>query len=158
VSSNTLSDQYISFTHSKSIRHCLKRIRIFTISILWTVQGDANIVNVERQIPNIIHLLTEGSPVDQRDALESYFLPDSFFIHPLCRIPSFSHVSVPGVGEINSRWVTWMIYRWYKILSPRIILKVECDGTLPFPVAVEGNTYACLYRVQPKIKHPLRRD
>jgi hypothetical protein len=82
----------------------------------------------ERQISHVIHLLTEGSPADQRDALEAYFLPDATFIHPLCRVPSFSHVSLPFIGEINSRWVIWMIYRWYKILSPRILLDVECGG------------------------------
>ncbi|KUJ17238.1 uncharacterized protein LY89DRAFT_646443 [Mollisia scopiformis] len=82
----------------------------------------------KRQISHVIHLLTEGSPADQRDALETYFLPDSTFIHPLCRVPSFSHVSLPLIGEINSRWVIWMIYRWYKILSPRILLDVECGA------------------------------
>ncbi|KAH8656122.1 hypothetical protein BGZ60DRAFT_417824 [Tricladium varicosporioides] len=81
----------------------------------------------KKQIPNIIHLLTEGSPAEQRDTLEAYFLPDSTFTHPLCRVPSFSHVSLPILGEINSRWVTWMVYRWYKILSPRIVLQVECN-------------------------------
>lgn len=82
----------------------------------------------ERQVSHVIHLLTEGSPADQRDALEAYFLPDATFVHPLCRVPSFSHVSLPFIGEINSRWVIWMIYRWYKILSPRILLDVECGG------------------------------
>jgi len=81
----------------------------------------------KRQVPNVIHLLTEGSPADQRDALDAYFLPDASFIHPLCRVPSFSSISLPLVGEINSRWVIWMIYRWYKILSPRIVLDVECN-------------------------------
>jgi hypothetical protein len=83
---------------------------------------------LERQIPHIIHLLTEGSPADQRDALHAYFLPDAAFIHPLCRVPTFSNISLPLIGGINSRWVIWMIYRWYKILSPRILLEVECDG------------------------------
>jgi len=81
----------------------------------------------KRQIAGVIHLLTEGSPAEQKDALDTYYLPDATFIHPLCRVPSFSHVSLPLIGEINSRWVIWMIYRWYKILSPRIVLTVECD-------------------------------
>ncbi|KAN0105071.1 hypothetical protein V8E51_010816 [Hyaloscypha variabilis] len=81
----------------------------------------------KRQISHVIHLLTEGSPADQKDALDAYFLPDASFTHPLCRVPSFSHISLPLFGEINSRWVIWMIYRWYKILSPRIVLHVECD-------------------------------
>jgi hypothetical protein len=70
----------------------------------------------------------DGGPLEQRDALEAYFLPDAFFIHPLCRVPNFSRFDLPVIGDINSRWVIWMIYRWYKILSPRIILDVECEG------------------------------
>ena len=83
----------------------------------------------EKQISSVIKSLTEGSPADQENALDTYFLPDSSFIHPLCRVPSFKNYAVPLIGEINSRWVIWMIYRWYKILSPRIVLDVECDGT-----------------------------
>jgi len=81
----------------------------------------------KRQASNVIHLLTEGTPAEQKEALETYFLPDATFVHPLCRVPSFSHISLPLLGEVNSRWAIWMIYRWYKILSPRIILDVECD-------------------------------
>lgn len=88
---------------------------------------------IEKQISSVIHSLTEGSPADQKNALDTYFLPDSSFIHPLCRVPSFEKYSLPLIGEINSRWVIWMIYRWYKILSPRIVLNVECDGTAFLP-------------------------
>jgi hypothetical protein len=79
----------------------------------------------------VIHLLVEGSPSDQKNTLEAYFVPHASFTHPLCRVPSFSHYSFPLIGEIDSRWVIWMIYRWYKILSPRIILDVECGGKYP---------------------------
>ncbi|EPE31204.1 hypothetical protein GLAREA_04171 [Glarea lozoyensis ATCC 20868] len=77
------------------------------------------------QIPSIIKSLTEGSPSAQHHALQTYFHSSASFTHPLCRVPSFSHISLPFVGEINSRWVVGMIYRWYKILSPRIVLDVE---------------------------------
>ncbi|KAH8809311.1 hypothetical protein F5884DRAFT_401389 [Xylogone sp. PMI_703] len=82
----------------------------------------------KEEIPKVIHLLTEGSPTEQKYALETYFLPDAAFIHPLCRAPSFSNITIPLIGVINSRWVIWMIYRWYKILSPKIVLDVECSG------------------------------
>lgn len=85
-----------------------------------------NILLTERQIPTVIHHLTTGTPTDQKSALDTYFLPDASFYHPLCRVPSFSHVKLPLVGQIDSRWVIWMVYRWYKILSPRIELDVEC--------------------------------
>ncbi|KAI6244972.1 hypothetical protein HI914_07220 [Erysiphe necator] len=78
-----------------------------------------------RQTPNIIRLLTEGSPTQQQEAIQSYFLQDASFVHPLCRVPSFSHMCIPLLGNINSRWVISAIYRYYKIISPRIIITIE---------------------------------
>jgi len=78
-----------------------------------------------KEIPQIIASLTVGSPHEQRLALETYFTPNAAFTHPLCRVPSFNDVSIPLIGEINSRWVLWMVYRWYKILSPKIVLDVH---------------------------------
>lgn len=72
-----------------------------------------------------------GSPSEQKEALETYFAPNASFVHPFCRVSSFTNVSVPLVGEINSRWVIWMIYRWYKILSPKILLTVNSVGATP---------------------------
>lgn len=66
--------------------------------------------------------------MEQKNALEKYFQPNASFEHPFCRVPSFSKFSMPLIGVINSRWVIWMIYRWYKILSPRIILDVHSLG------------------------------
>ncbi|KAH8588032.1 hypothetical protein B0O99DRAFT_377588 [Bisporella sp. PMI_857] len=77
------------------------------------------------QISHVIKSLTEGSPAEQKQTLESYFLPDSSFTHPFCRIPRFSRNHVPFLGDINSRWVIWIIYRWYRILSPKIVLEVQ---------------------------------
>lgn len=89
--------------------------------------------NTVKEIPGVIHALTEGSPVQQKKTLETYFTPDASFTHPLCRTGSFAHLSLPGgLGEINSRWVIWMIYRWYKILSPRIELGVDSVGRWSF--------------------------
>lgn len=78
-----------------------------------------------KQIPHVIHLLTEGSPEEQKTALETYFLPTASFTHPLCRVPSFAARRIPLLdASIDSRWVIGMIYRWYKILSPRIQVTV----------------------------------
>ncbi|PQE33353.1 flavin-binding monooxygenase protein [Rutstroemia sp. NJR-2017a WRK4] len=87
--------------------------------------------NPKLQIPPIIHALTEGSPALQHQTLDTYFTPDASFSHPLCAVPSFSHLHVPFIGDINSRWVLWMVYRWYKILSPRIVLEVDCSEFNP---------------------------
>lgn len=60
--------------------------------------------------------------------IETYFTPDATFLHPICRVSGFSDRHFPVFGTINSRWVIWMIYRWYKILSPKIVLDVTSTG------------------------------
>lgn len=67
------------------------------------------------EIPHIIHLLTQTPPKTQRATIEKYFTPSASFTHPFCRTGSFD----------GSRWLIWCIYRWYKILSPRIEIAVE---------------------------------
>ncbi|KAF9103326.1 hypothetical protein BGX27_010624 [Mortierella sp. AM989] len=81
--------------------------------------------NPVEEIPYVIHSLTQGTPAEQKHTLDTYFTPDSAFMHPYCRVFGFSDHSVPLVGIINSRWVIWMIYRWYKVLSPKIALEVH---------------------------------
>jgi len=73
------------------------------------------------EIPSIIHRLTQSPPSLQRQTIETYFTPDASFTHPFCRTGSFD----------GSRWLIWCIYRWYKILSPRIDLEVESVGSTP---------------------------
>ncbi|KAH8590549.1 hypothetical protein B0O99DRAFT_664128 [Bisporella sp. PMI_857] len=80
---------------------------------------------------HVIKSLTEGSPVEQKQTLERYFLPDASFTHPFCRTPRFSRTHVPFLGDIDSRWVIWMIYRWYKILSPKVVLEVQSNVKSP---------------------------
>ncbi|KAI1815476.1 hypothetical protein GGS20DRAFT_543254 [Poronia punctata] len=87
--------------------------------------------NPEEQIPQIIHSLTQGTREEQVAALNDYFLPDAYFIHPFCRVPSFEPrvISLPfGLGPswtLTSRWLVQLIYQWYKILSPVILLEVD---------------------------------
>ena len=78
---------------------------------------------VAAEISSIIHTLTQGSPSAQRAALEKYFAPTASFTHPFCRTGSFN----------GSRWLIWCIYRWYKILSPRIELGIDSVGKWGFP-------------------------
>jgi len=84
-----------------------------------------------KQITKVIIDLTEESPAKQRDVLETYFLPDASFTHPFCRVPRFSRISMPCIGTFDSRWVIWMIYRWYKILSLRIVADIRSHGRVP---------------------------
>jgi hypothetical protein len=97
----------------------------------------------------VIHLLTQSPPSLQKATIERFFTPDASFTHPFCRTGSWdlSGKKIPGetngtptalVGGRekiengwNSRFLIWMIYRWYKIMSPKIILDVGSVGKHP---------------------------
>ncbi|KAI2469391.1 hypothetical protein F4781DRAFT_431438 [Annulohypoxylon bovei var. microspora] len=80
----------------------------------------------ENQVEHVIRSLTVQSRQDQSDALEEYFLPDAYFIHPFCRVPSFGDYKIPLTNQIiNSRWLIFFIYQWYRILSPEIKLEIK---------------------------------
>ncbi|KAL2754297.1 hypothetical protein ACRALDRAFT_2036249 [Sodiomyces alcalophilus JCM 7366] len=82
--------------------------------------------NPAKEIVPIVKSLSEGTPADQERAINAYYLPEASFVHNLCRVPSFSPRRVPFIDlEIGSRWFVLMIYRWYRILSPRIDLRVN---------------------------------
>ncbi|KAK0751129.1 hypothetical protein B0T18DRAFT_401814 [Schizothecium vesticola] len=79
-----------------------------------------------KDIRNVLRSLTQGSPEEQHDAITRYFTPSASFIHPFCRVPSFSDIRVPfSGGTINSRALILAIYKWYKILSPRVDIEIE---------------------------------
>ena len=59
-------------------------------------------------------MLVETSPRQQHEAVIKYFTPNAQFTHPFCRTGSSS----------NSRYLIDRIYRWSKIMSPRISAKV----------------------------------
>ncbi|KAI4193517.1 MAG: hypothetical protein LQ346_003910 [Caloplaca aetnensis] len=67
------------------------------------------------EIPRIIRSLTQSQPSKQRATIETYFTPSASFTHPFCRTGSFE----------GSRWFIWCIYRWYKIMSPRIEITID---------------------------------
>ena len=71
--------------------------------------------NPPTEISHIIHLLTQSPPTTQRATIEKYFAPNASFTHPFCRTGSWD----------GSRWLIWCIYRWYKILSPRIEIAIN---------------------------------
>ncbi|KAI1275347.1 hypothetical protein F5Y07DRAFT_182135 [Xylaria sp. FL0933] len=86
--------------------------------------------NPEKEISGVIRLLTQGTRKEQEEALHRYFLPDAYFVHPFCRVPSFGsrEVQVPFTNirwTINSRLLVQLIYQWYKILSPKILIKID---------------------------------
>lgn len=91
-----------------------------------------------QEIASVIDTLTKGTPQQQEDALNTYFLPNASFIHPFCRVPSFSQGSIPLARDLDSRWLILGIYRWYRTLSPRIDLTVDSAGTLSSSIAAEN--------------------
>ena len=103
------------------------------------------------EIPHVIHNLTSTSPSTQQHTLLTYFTPNASFTHPFCRTGSFNFGSSPIPDltdarlisphpqpkssaapsasstklQLNSRQLIAQVYRWYKILSPRIELDVQ---------------------------------
>ncbi len=77
------------------------------------------VVAAVAEIAHIIETLCTAPPVVQRAAIETYFTTTASFTHPFCRTGSFA----------GSIWLIIMIYRWYKILSPRIDVAVDSIGT-----------------------------
>ncbi|OJD32693.1 uncharacterized protein BKCO1_3700010 [Diplodia corticola] len=71
--------------------------------------------NPENEVAQVIYLLTQSPPRAQRAAIEKYFTRNASFTHPFCRTGKFG----------NSRALIVAIYRWYKIMSPRIDLRVN---------------------------------
>lgn len=81
----------------------------------------------------MIHTLTQSPPRTQQAALEHVFLPNASFTHPFVRTGAWD------VGNgLNSRAVITAIYRWYRVLSPRIALSVS---SVAFDAA-SGTAYA----------------
>lgn len=67
------------------------------------------------EIPLVIQALTSTKPSHQQETIDHYFTPEASFTHPFCRTGSNAY----------SKYFISRIYRWYKILSPRIALKVH---------------------------------
>ncbi|KAK0292934.1 hypothetical protein LTR35_000965 [Friedmanniomyces endolithicus] len=74
-----------------------------------------------REITDIVLRLTQGSPKTQAQTINQYFTPNASFTHPFCRTGSFE----------GSRWLIHAIFRWYKIMSPRVKAQVNGIGTGP---------------------------
>lgn len=87
------------------------------------------------EITPIIHLLCQSPPSLQKQAIERYFARDAVFIHPICRAPTFNiqaNINLGPCGNSDnytcSRSLIIGIFRWYKILSPKIELEIESVG------------------------------
>ncbi|KAG7124288.1 hypothetical protein HYQ44_020179 [Verticillium longisporum] len=80
-----------------------------------------------KEIRPIIKSLTQGTPAEQQQTLETYFTPDATFAHPFCRVPSIPTYALPFLPDtpVNSRLVMLFIYRWYRILSPHIDVDIS---------------------------------
>ncbi|KAI1776848.1 hypothetical protein F4818DRAFT_360836 [Hypoxylon cercidicola] len=80
----------------------------------------------EIQVGPIIHALTQSTREDQARVLDKYFLPNAYFVHPFCRVPSFGDYKIPFTNRtVNSLWLVFQIYQWYHVLSPDIKLDIN---------------------------------
>ncbi|KAI0022670.1 hypothetical protein F4780DRAFT_160824 [Xylariomycetidae sp. FL0641] len=80
----------------------------------------------DSQVTAVIRALCQGDPATQEAAVNNYFLPNAYLIHPFCRVPSFGDFALPTTSwTVNSRWLLLMIYRWYRTLSPEIQLEID---------------------------------
>jgi len=71
--------------------------------------------NPVTEVSHVIRALVQSTPSVQRATIERYFTADASFTHPFCRTGSFN----------GSRWLIWCIYRWYKIMSPKIEIDID---------------------------------
>ena len=71
-----------------------------------------------REITDVVLRLTQGSPKVQEQTINRYFTTNASFTHPFCRTGSFE----------GSRLLIHGIFRWYKIMSPRIEAKINGIG------------------------------
>ncbi|KAM7204504.1 hypothetical protein V8F20_003620 [Naviculisporaceae sp. PSN 640] len=79
-----------------------------------------------RDVRHVIRSLCQGTPQEQKYAVNRYYLPSASLVHPFCRVPSFESFKVPGLGiEVSSRDLILSIFKWYKVLSPKIDLEIE---------------------------------
>ncbi|KAK4199638.1 hypothetical protein QBC40DRAFT_340374 [Triangularia verruculosa] len=80
-----------------------------------------------KDIKNVIRSLTQGSAEEQVATVSKYFAKGASFTHPFCRVPSFKDRRIPltNITNLDSRAAIIAIYRWYKLLSPRISLSIS---------------------------------
>lgn len=79
--------------------------------------------NPTEEITQVVHTLCQGTPDQQTEAINTYFTPNASFTHPFCRTGSFD----------GSRNLIHAIYKWYKLLSPKIELNVNSIGKFQPP-------------------------
>ncbi|ORY63178.1 uncharacterized protein BCR38DRAFT_485944 [Pseudomassariella vexata] len=78
------------------------------------------------EIGGVIAALCQGTAEEQEVALKDYYTPDAYFVHPFCRVPSFSGFELPFIGtKVDSRFILKFVYQWYRILSPQIDIKID---------------------------------
>jgi hypothetical protein len=71
-----------------------------------------------QDIEHVVRELTQSPPKEQAAAIDKYFSRNASFTHPFCRTGSFD----------GSRALIHYIFRWYKVMSPKIELEVNGVG------------------------------
>lgn len=111
MSTYIIPRRFLSSLSNHPVKHHTPRYLIATTAQLI-------MENPVKEIADVIHLLTQSPPSNQRKTIEKYFSADASFTHPFCRTGKWP----------NSRMLVQIIYRWYKIMSPSIDITVHSIG------------------------------
>lgn len=99
--------------------------------------------NPLEEIDGVIKTLCQGTPASQRRTIDTYFLPDASFVHPLCSVHSRRPITVPSLfpgfaGGSTRPWLTFCtrdavaaIYRWYRFMSPDTVVYIDSKAWDP---------------------------
>lgn len=89
------------------------------------------------EIDGIIKTLCQGTPAAQQRAVETYFLPEVSFVHPICLVHAHNPIVLPSlfpgfVGGSSRPWTVFCsrdavaaIYRWYRFMSPNTVVHID---------------------------------
>ena len=90
------------------------------VTSYYTIILPQSMENPVQDISDVVHRLTQGSPKVQEETINQYFTHNASFTHPFCRTGSYD----------GSRRLIHAIFRWYKIMSPKIDLGINSIGIL----------------------------
>ena len=101
--------------------------------------------NPTEDITQVVHTLCQGTPDQQTEAINTYFTPNASFTHPFCRTGSFD----------GSRNLIHAIYKWYKLLSPKVEVNVNSIGITPITTPINPYKFQLTYSLPAYDSHNL---
>jgi hypothetical protein len=115
---------YILNSLRRKKKYIDKKWKIQVLLTIPSIRAMQLIAKSVKEIPDVIRKLCQTPPSEQLETINTYFIPAASFNHPFCRTGAFED----GPFGLNSRWLIINIYKWYKIMSPRVELEVNSVG------------------------------